>query len=69
MSKLLSNRLKKILQLIIYKSQSALITSQLITDSIIVAYEALHTKKTRMKGKDGSMALKLDISKAYDKIQ
>lgn len=34
-----------------------------------MAYEAIHTMKTRKRGNHGSMAIKLDISKAYDIIE
>ena len=37
-------------------------------DNVMIAYESLHTMKTRQKGGIGSMALKLDMSKAYDVI-
>ncbi|XP_042954504.1 uncharacterized protein LOC122290887 [Carya illinoinensis] len=68
-SKVLADRLKKILPFIISNSQSAFIPERLITDNIMVAYEALHTMKTRLKGKMGRMAIKLDIFKTYDKIE
>ncbi|XP_040990995.1 uncharacterized protein LOC121238231 [Juglans microcarpa x Juglans regia] len=32
-----------------------------------VAFEAMHTMKSKMTGKEGYMALKLDMSKAYDR--
>ena len=38
----------------------------LITDNVLVAYETLHIMHSRKKGKKGSLALKLDVSKAYD---
>lgn len=41
----------------------------LITDNIIVAYEALHSMKIRHRGYKGSMVIKLDISKVYDKME
>jgi hypothetical protein len=34
-----------------------------------VAYEALHTVHTRMREKKGYMAIKLDMSKAYDRME
>ncbi|XP_041016205.1 uncharacterized protein LOC121258730 [Juglans microcarpa x Juglans regia] len=68
-SKTLANRLKLVLDKIIAKNQSAFIPGTLILDNIIVAYETLHSMKTRSKGKGGSMALKMDISKAYDRVE
>lgn len=35
----------------------------------LVAYEALHTMDARLKGKREFMAIKLDMSKAYDKVE
>lgn len=69
MSKVLANRLKKILAKIISTSQIAFIPRRLITDNIIVAYEPLHSMKSRYRGKECGMALKFDISKAYDRIE
>lgn len=43
--------------------------SRLIADNVLVAYEACHTMDTRLKGKKGFMALKLDMSKTYDRVE
>ena len=34
-----------------------------------MAYETLHTMHARKKGKTGSLALKLDVSKVYDRVE
>jgi uncharacterized membrane protein len=65
-SKVLANRLKVILPHLISTNQSSFIPRLFITDNILAAYETLHTMHTCMWGKEGYMAIKLDMSKAYD---
>ena len=48
---------------------STFILSQLIFDNILAAYETLHTMQSRMWSKEGYMAVKLDMSKAYDRVE
>ena len=67
-SKVLANRLKKILPNIITENQSAFTKSRLISDNILVAFESLHSMQKHI-GKEGFMAMKLDMSKAYDKVE
>ena len=65
-SKAMANRLKQILPQLIAPFQSAFVPGRLIIDNILVAYETLHAMHYRRTGKKGSLAMKLDISKAYD---
>ena len=68
-SKVLANRLKVLLPDIISESQSAFQSNKTISDNLLVAYETLHHMKTKNSGKIGSMTLKLDMSKAYDRVE
>jgi hypothetical protein len=69
LSKVLANMLKIILPDIIFDSQSAFISGRLITDNIIAAYETMHIMQTRMWSKTGYMGIKLDMSKAFDRVE
>lgn len=68
LSKVLSNRLKACLGSIISDKQSAFIEGRLLTDAL-VAFEVNHYMRRKNQGKYGVAGLKIDISKAYDRLE
>ena len=68
-AKNIANRLKIILHQIISLTQSTFIPNRLMTDNIIIGYECLHKIRHSKSKKQGLVALKLDISKAYDRVE
>jgi hypothetical protein len=68
-SKLLANRLKMVLDKCISEEQSAFVEGRYITDNALIAIEIIHALKRKTRGVKGELALKIDISKAYDKVE
>lgn len=69
LAKVLANRLKQILPTIISENQSAFVPGRSITDNVLLAFEMIHFMKQKKSGSEGEVALKLDISKAYDRVE
>ena len=68
-SKVLANHLKVILPQIISKNQSEFLSGRLITDNVLVAFELMHYLEHKKEGKEGFVAIKLDMSKVYDRVE
>ncbi|KAL0458268.1 UNVERIFIED_CONTAM: hypothetical protein Slati_0454000 [Sesamum latifolium] len=68
-SKVFANRIKPFLNTLISPSQAVFVPGRLITDNVLVAYELHHFLKHKNRGKKGFVSLKLDVSKAYDRVE
>ena len=67
-AKILANRIKPLLNKIISPLQGAFAPGRLINDNIMLAHEIMHSFKKK-KGKTGYMVVKLDMEKAYDRLE
>jgi len=67
-AKILVNPLRLLLERIIHPTQSAFVPQRAIHDNILRAHEVIN-KFYHMKGKKGYVAVKLDMEKAYDRLE
>ncbi|KAA3471098.1 reverse transcriptase [Gossypium australe] len=65
-NKMVINRFKDVLDRCI---DSDLVPGRLIYDNLLLAYEIFHTFRHKRVGKKGFMVIKLDMSKAYDRVE
>ena len=68
-SKVMMHRLQKFMNKIISVNQSAFVKGRLISYNILIAHECMHYLKNKRTGNTCEMAMKLDMSKAYDRIE
>lgn len=67
-SKVLANRLKLILSNCISLEQSAFVEDRSILDNVMLASKIIHHTRCKQKGKNREVALKIDISKSFDRV-
>lgn len=68
-SKVLAGRLRTVLDDVNSPSQSAFVLGHLIFDNILVAYEITHLLLNKRDGNLSYAAVKLDMSKVYDRVE
>ncbi|CAL9019993.1 unnamed protein product, partial [Prunus brigantina] len=68
-SKVMANRLKQFIPEIISPAQNAFVPNRQIQDNILLAHEAFHLLKLRKSTKLYELGMKLDMNKAYDRVE
>lgn len=68
-AKVIVNHLKGLMDYIISTQQGAFVPGRLIFDNSLVASELGHYLHNLQRGKMGFLALKLDMSNAYDRVE
>jgi hypothetical protein len=66
-TKIIVNRLKEIIPKVVSPYQTGFVSGRNITENIVIAQEMLHNM-TRIKSKVGFFVIKVDLSKAYDRL-
>ena len=59
----------KVLPRVIIEHHLAFAKDRLIFNNILAIFETLHCMRTHNSSKSGCMTLKLDMSKAYDRVK
>lgn len=68
-SKIMVFRLKDLMGLLITPNQSTFVGGRMIQDNLLVAHEIFHDLKGRGANSKTNVAIKLDMSKAYDRVE
>lgn len=67
-SKCMVNRLKKMMPDLVCETQNAFVPGRLMIDNCFIAHEVINSVKKRKKGGRFEGILKIDLSKAYDRV-
>ncbi|XP_074301412.1 uncharacterized protein LOC141632799 [Silene latifolia] len=67
-TKCISNRLKGVMSFLVGDYQNGFVPGRHIADNILLSHELLHHISNKRVGKRGLIAVKVDMSKAYDRL-
>ncbi|KAL0744395.1 hypothetical protein Bca4012_085908 [Brassica carinata] len=68
-SKILTRRFQPLMEKLISENQSAFVPGRAIGDNVLITHEVLHYLKTSQAEQRCAMAVKTDMSKAYDRLE
>ncbi|XP_010451797.1 PREDICTED: uncharacterized protein LOC104733977 [Camelina sativa] len=68
-SKVICTRLTRCLPSLVSETQGAFVAGRLISDNILIAHEVVHALKTHSSFNEDVIAVKTDMSKAYDRVE
>lgn len=68
-AKSMANRMKRVFDTVIALNQSTFVPGRQMTDNVIAGFECIHALNNKRRGKTGHIALKLDMSKAYARVE
>ena len=68
-SKVLCQRLKKVLPNLISETHAAFVAGRQILDNVMIAQEMFHVLRTKPSGRNKRMAIMTDMSKSYDRME
>jgi hypothetical protein len=61
--------MRHVLEYTIIQEQSVFVPGRLLSENALVAFECIHSMKMKKRGKKGHCAVKLNMMKAYDRVE